>query len=260
MTPLERLQDWGAVPTGEAWTTPSSSLAAGTRRSVPVIAKVARVEEERRGGLLMAWWSAHGGLPVLEQQDDALLMRRATGARDLAGWSTGGRDDDAVDVLVDAVAALHAMPPPPAAIGLVPLRTWFRALVDRPQQDPLLDRAAAIARDLLSEPAPQLALHGDVHHGNVLDLGDRWAAIDPKALTGAREFDLANLFCNPAPAVAIDRLEARLERAADRAAVDEDRLAAWVLAWCGLSLTWSGVGEDAPATLEVGKRLRARIR
>ena len=112
----------------------SSDLAAGVLDGEPVIAKVARIEEERRGGRLMTWWSAHGGLPVLEADDDAILMRRA-GRRVLHLL-----DDEAEEVLVETALALHAMPAPPASVGLVPLRTWFRDLVDRPQPDPLLDR------------------------------------------------------------------------------------------------------------------------
>ena len=234
-----RLRDWGAVPTGETWDTPSSVLAAGVRDGLPVIAKVARVEEERRGGRLMAWWIPLGGLPVLEHDADAVLVRRATGARDLTAWATTGRDDEATEVLVATALALHAMPAPPASVGLVPLRTWFRDLVDRPHPDPLLDRAASLVRDLLAEPGPEVVLHGDVHHGNVLDLGDRWAAIDPKGLLGHPAFDLANLFCNPASEVAVARLDARLELVADRAGLDRGLLASWVGAWCGLSLVWA---------------------
>ena len=257
MTAESRLRAWGAVPTGERWDTPSSTLAAGVRDGVPVIVKVARVEEERRGGRLLAWWGRHGGIPVLEHDDDALLMVRATGSRDLAAWSAAGRDDEAVAVLVDAVLALHAMPAPPASVGLVPLRDWFRDLVDRPQPDPLLDRAASLARDLLAEPAAPVVLHGDVHHGNVLDLGERWAAIDPKALAGHPAFDLANLFCNPTEEVAVARLHARLDVVADRAGLDRALLTAWVAAWCGLSLSWAA-GEPswhASAARAVARRL-----
>ncbi len=257
-----RLRAWGAEPTGEAWTTGSSWLAAGVRGGLPVVVKVARIEEEARGGRLLAWWSDHGGLPVLEHDGDAVLLARATGSRNLVAWSTSGRDDEAVDVLVDVVRGLHAMPAPPASVGLVPLRTWFADLLDRPQTDPLLVRLAALAGDLLTEEDPVVALHGDVHHGNVLDLGDRWAAIDPKGLCGHPAFDLANVFCNPAEALAVRRAEARLERVADRARLAPGLLAGWVAAWCGLSLAWSrGVPDwHDRAAREVAIRLLPRAR
>lgn len=205
MTPTERLLAWGASPTGEEWRTPSSDLAAGVLDGAPVIVKAARIEEEQRGNRLMAWWGRHGGLPVLAHDGDAVLLARATGPRDLLVWSAAGRDDEAEEVLADVVVRLHAMPEPPAAVGLVPLRRWFRDLVDATQVDPLLDRAASVARDLLGEPGPAVALHGDVHHGNVLDLGDRWVAIDPKALVGHPAFDVANALCNPTERTAVAR-------------------------------------------------------
>jgi streptomycin 6-kinase len=239
MTPQERLLVWGAEPTGEVWRTGSSDLVAGRRGGVPVMLKVARIEEERRGGRLLAWWSEHGGLPVLEHDDDAVLMLRATGRRSLLTFSAAGRDDEAEDVLVETAMALHALPAPPARVGLVPLRTWFRALIDRPQDDRLLARAAGVARALLDEPGPVVALHGDLHHGNVLDIGDRWAAIDPKGLVGHPAFDVANVFCNPSEQTAVTRLDLRLGRFAERLGLEPERLAAWVFAWCGLSVAWS---------------------
>lgn len=235
-----RLLAWGAEPTGETWRTPSSDLAAGVLDGAPVMVKVARLEEERRGNRLLAWWSGCGGLPVLAADDDAVLMRRATGGRSLLELSASGRDAEAEEVLLGTVLALHAMPAPPESVGLVPLHVWFRDLVDATQPDPLLDRAASIARDLLTEDAPAVALHGDVHHGNVLDLGDRWVAIDPKGLLGPAAFDVANVFCNPTETAAVARVEPRLERFADRLGLEPPVLAAWVLAWCGLSLVWSG--------------------
>ncbi len=236
----QRLAAWGARPTGETWSTATSELAGGVRDGLPVILKVAHAEEERRGGALMAWWSQHGGLAVLEHDATAVLMARATGPRDLLRLSAAGRDEEAEDVLVDTAIALQALPIPPASLGLVPLAVWFRDLTDRPQPDPLLEAAASIARDLLAEPADPVALHGDLHHGNVLDAGDRWAAIDPKGLVGHRAFDLGNVFCNPTAEVAVARARPRLERIAQRAALPEPLLAAWVVAWCGLSLTWGG--------------------
>ena len=239
MTPTERLRGWGAEPTGETWSTASSQLAAGVRLGEPVIVKVARVEEERRGGRLLAWWGEHGGLPVLASDDDAILMPRA------ARSALSLPDAEAEVVLVDAALRLHAMPEPPASVGLVPLRTWFSGLVDRPQVDPLLDRAASTARDLLADRGPGVALHGDLHHGNVLELEGRWVAIDPKGLIGHPAFDVANVVCNPTEAVAVARLDPRLDLFADRIGLDRGHLASWVVAWCGLSLSWSDQGWHA---------------
>lgn len=235
---LARLAAWGAAPTGEVWSTPTSVLAAGVLAGRPVVAKLPLVEEERRGGRLMAWWSEHGGLPVLGLDGDVLLMARADGGRDLAAWASGGRDAEATAAVVGVASTLHAVPAPP---GLIALSTWFRALTGAPQADPLLARCAVLARGLLDATPPRevVALHGDLHHGNVLDTGDGWAAIDPKGLLGHRAFDFANLLLNPDEATALDRLDDRLTDVATLAGLPEPVLRDWTAAWCGLSLAWS---------------------
>nr|WP_274378954.1 aminoglycoside phosphotransferase family protein [Deinococcus cavernae] len=58
--------------------------------------------------------------------------------------------------------------------------------------------AWSIAQELLNDPQDTTALHGDLHHGNVLHSPARgWLLIDPKGLVGERGFDYANIFYNP---------------------------------------------------------------
>ena len=249
--PEERLRAWGAEPTGERWTTPSSDLAAGVLAGEPVILKAARIEEERRGNRLMTWWSEHGSLPVLRADGGgdggAILMRRA--GRSLLDLPLA----DADRVIADVAVGLRALPAPP--FPLVPLDVWFRDLVDRPHADPLLERTAGIARELLARSTPAVVLHGDLHHGNVLDLDGRWVPIDPKGLVGHPAFDVANACCNPSVEAAADRLDARLALFSDRLGLDVGELADWVLAWCGLSICWASEAGQDLACRTVAERL-----
>jgi streptomycin 6-kinase len=44
----------------------------------------------------------------------------------------------------------------------------------------VLTKSATAARDLLAVPQNVAPLHGDIHHGNILDGDERgWLAIDP---------------------------------------------------------------------------------
>jgi streptomycin 6-kinase len=119
----------------------------------------------------------------------------------------------------------------------------------------LLARAAGTARALLAEPQDVVVLHGDIHHGNVLDgAGRGWLAIDPKGLHGERAFDYANIFCNPdrATATAPGRLARRLDTVSEAAHLDRGRLLKWVVAYAGLSAAWClEDGEDAALALTV---------
>lgn len=81
---------------------------------------------------------------------------------------------------------------------MLPLIDWFEELWPLATTDARLARCAEVARRLLADQTAVVPLHGDLHHGNVLDFGggDR-RVIDPKRLVGVRVFDYANIFCNP---------------------------------------------------------------
>ena len=74
-------------------------------------------------------------------------------------------------------------------------------------------------------------LHGDIHHDNVLDFGERgWLAIDPKRLYGERGFDYANIFCNPNYGIATDPaiFQRRVEQVCRLAGLERRRLLQWI--------------------------------
>ena len=148
------------------------------------------------------------------------------------------------------------MPPPPP---LTPLDICFEDLAPvAAAQGGILARCAATAAALLAAPREIGVLHGDLHHGNVLDFGRRgWLAIDPKGLVGERGFDFANIFTNPdladaAPPVAVlpDRFARRLGIVAAAASLERRRLLQWVLAWTGLSAAWF-IGDGLPGDVDL---------
>ena len=244
-----RLAAWGVTPSGPGLRTPSSELMPGTCQGRPVMLKIALVEEEVRGSALLQWWGGRGAARVLVRDDRATLMERATGTRKLAALAASGQDATATDILVRATLALHDHPAPTSRDGvqLVSLRDWFRDLLAADTSDPLLQRAAQLAELVLSRttPADVRVLHGDIHHGNVLDFGDHWAAIDPKGLIGHRAFDFVNILCNPTEAGAVEHLGDRLDSIGRQAGIASDVLIEWTIAWCGLSLVWAGPAADA---------------
>ncbi|HEU0301129.1 MAG TPA: aminoglycoside phosphotransferase family protein [Longimicrobium sp.] len=243
------LSRWRLAPDGEPVVTPYSSLLPVRRDGVPLMLKVARADEERAGARLMAWWDGGGAARVLEHDGDALLVERAFDDASLVRMARTGRDDEASRILCAAAARLHAprdRPPP----ELVPLERWFRALEPAAARSGgIFARSAEAARELLADPRDVMVLHGDLHHGNVLDFGARgWLAIDPKGLVGERGFDFANLFCNPdlETATAPGRLARQVEVVAEAAGLQRTRVLMWILAYAGLSAAWSLEDGDEP--------------
>ncbi|ANT62943.1 streptomycin kinase (plasmid) [Salipiger sp. CCB-MM3] len=253
---------WNLTPDGPPITTPSSALLPVTQGTMKAMLKVALTEEERVGADLMKWWAGDGAARVLAQEGGALLLERAVGSSSLTEMAQRGQDEDATRILCRAVADLHAPREAPLPM-LTPLGTWFRALGPMARQrGGVWTRCHEAAEELLSSGQEAVPLHGDIHHGNVLDFGSRgWLAIDPKGLLGERGFDYANIFTNPDLAepnypVATDPdiFAARLAIVTKMSALPRQRLLKWIAAWCGLSAAWFfGDGEGAPVDQRIAE-------
>jgi streptomycin 6-kinase len=179
------LSRWDLIPDGSPIVTNTSRLLPVRHRGEPAMLKLATDEEERLGGVVMEWWDGDGAARVLARDGDALLLERAEGTASLADMARTGRDDEACRTLCAVAARLHAPRPKPLP-ELVPLAHWFRELEPAAAaHGGILVRCAAAARSLLAKPREVGVLHGDLHHGNVLDFGARgWLAIEPQAPGG----------------------------------------------------------------------------
>ncbi|MFJ3448280.1 aminoglycoside phosphotransferase family protein [Pseudomonas sichuanensis] len=251
------LQRWDLTVDGEAFSSLNGHLVPVRQRGTAAMLKISQEPEEQAGSLLMAWWGGAGAAPVLAHDGEALLMVRAQGSASLLQMVAGGQDDEATRILCAVAGRLHA-PRARTSPMLVPLAQWFEALLSgAASQGGIFAHCASTARELLSAPRDVRVLHGDIHHGNVLDFGSLgWLAIDPKGLYGERGFDYANLFCNPDAdsALAPGRFARRVEIVAQAAGIERRRLLQWVLAWSGLSAIWMlEDGIEPGSNLEVAK-------
>lgn len=245
---------WTIQQTGETVETPSSWLVPGRWHERNVMLKVARVAEEARGGRILAWWAGSAAVDVYEATDQAVLMARASGQQSLTAMCQAGRDDEVTHILCQTIGSLHSVRDNLSApASVVPLSLWFQDLVEADAarlQAGNLARAATRARALLqaSDPEEHVVLHGDVHHGNVLDFDGRWRTIDPKGLFGHRAFDYANIFCNPATDLALLNFHRRLAIVSEHSGLDVETVRSWVIAWCALSVTWTDKSGGQPWT------------
>jgi streptomycin 6-kinase len=262
------LDRWNLIPDGSPFVTRSSRLLPVRRQGEPAMLKLATEEEERFGGVLMEWWDGDGAARVLARDDDALLLERAEGSASLADMARNGRDDEACRILCAVAARLHAPRPAPLP-ELIPLAHWFRELETAVAiHGGILVRCAETACALLAKPREVGVLHGDLHHGNVLDFGARgWLAIDPKRLMGERGFDFANIFTNPdlddptrPVATEPNRFARRLGVVVEAAKLERERLLRWILAWTGLSAAWFlSDGDSARIDLRVAELAAAEL-
>jgi streptomycin 6-kinase len=168
---------------------------------------------------LVHWRDTGAAVPLLGRRDDGitLLLRRLRPASTL-----DDRDyDEQLVIAGELVARLHAAGPPPESLPSI--ETYVEPY--RRLSDPELDR-------LLAGNDHEVAVHADLHGGNVLRDGDRWVAIDPKGVRGDPHLDVWLLLCPQAPPLPDDNAAAELRRRigvyCDAARLDPQRAAAWV--------------------------------
>ncbi|AWO00312.1 APH(6) family putative aminoglycoside O-phosphotransferase [Chitinophaga alhagiae] len=232
---------WQLEQDGEPIITHSSRLLPVRQHGRPAMLKIAHEPDEMAGNAIMVWWNGEGAAPVLEHDEAALLIERAQGTRSLAAMARNGEDEEATRILCAATARLHAIRRQPLPV-LKPLKAWFRDLeLHAHKYGGIFSDAAATAQTLLDAQQEITVLHGDVHHDNFLDFGERgWLAVDPKWIIGDRAFDYANIFCNPDSDAATPphRFLRRLEVIGKVSGLERRRLLQWTLAWAGLSAIW----------------------
>jgi streptomycin 6-kinase len=166
----------------------------------------------------------------------ALLLERAEPGgrlRDLVP----DRDAEATSIAARVIRELAASPPDPALPDLVRQAHAFDDYTARhgdggPLPGDLVIRAGGLMRELCASAPARIALHGDLHHDNILRATRApWLAIDPHGLAGDPGYETTSLLFNPEPH---DRdpaltalVPARVEQLADELAMPVERVVAW---------------------------------
>lgn len=112
----------------------------------------------------------------------------------------------------------------------------------------LLARAVGLYDRL--EISHSTLVHGDLHHHNIIDAGDRYAAIDPKPMLGEPEFDVPPFLWNPlGSTMTLEETERRLDALA-AVGFDQARMRTWALVRGAYLTVGDWVGQHAIEILE----------
>lgn len=252
------LHHWSAKAAGDPFTTHTSDLLpvilARNLADLPAMIKITRNLDERIGGRVLQWWDGNGAARVYacDQDSGALLMERATGSKHLLHMAREGEDDAATSCICHTIEQLHSKRSSAPPEELLTLTDFFSSLALMAQQEGgLMAECATVAAELLNEQREPVVLHGDAHHGNILDFDRRgWLAIDPKRVTGERYYDYVSVLCNPDLETCTDprRFARQLAVVINVTGLEPQRLLKWVMAHAALSAAWF---------LEDGERTRA---
>jgi streptomycin 6-kinase len=212
----------------------------------------------------LGFFAGRGAVRPLESdaESGALLLERLEPGRLLVEVTD---DEQAMHIAADVMQALWR--PAPSDPALIQLESWFKGFENLrsrygggtgPLSSALVERAEADVTTFFGEPYVKTLLHGDLHHFNILQSGDRWLAIDPKGVVGPAAYEVGPLLLNPWGAKGlgpdIGRVtDRRIEILADRLRVDKKRLREWGIAHAVLSAIWSLEGkEDWRPAMEIG--------
>jgi streptomycin 6-kinase len=195
--------------------------------------KAIGAEDERHSGTILNLYGGRGAVRLIaEPYKNVLLLERLHHPCALTEMVVNGRDVEATQIICDVIADLHASDIASSDLSLFGER--LEEISNRQVQlaGPLrgaFQKALELAAELIAAAGPPIALHGDIHHGNIMRSDERgWVAIDPKGIFGPRIYDYCNTLCNPFPHKEIVRSRDRMDRqatiVAGRALVDKGLL------------------------------------
>jgi streptomycin 6-kinase len=175
----------------------------------------------------LALWAGDGAVRLLRSDPSrrALLEERAVPGDDLASVP----EEPALAIAVDVAHRLWRPAAEPFRWIGDHVPTWID---NGERKGDEASELVPLARELLAELeiGRSTLIHGDFHHHNILRHGDRWVAIDSKAMLGDPEYDVPSFLWNPMSYRITDSLKTERRIAAFAAAgLDEWKIRAWTV-------------------------------
>ena len=235
--------------------------------SLPVVLKIGydRLEIEKEARSLQAY-GGHGAVQLLamDLQLGALLLEQIQPGQSLKSFFPQ-QDELATEQLVRVMHQLHAAPVQQLeGLRFAHVSNWLKALSAPSAIQKLngyhLQKAQSLAQDLLQSAGPDVLLHGDLHHDNLLfDANRGWVAIDPKGVLGEAVYEVGAFVRNPFPELLNQpnvqvMIAKRLALFAELLQVDYQRIKAWCYVQAVLSDCWAAeVSNDGSLWLAEAK-------
>jgi streptomycin 6-kinase len=231
-------EDGGAV----SWVAPAT-LHDGTEAVVKLFVPDIENRHEAEG---LQHYDGRGAVRLLEHADGVLLLERARPGTPL--WDVA--DEDAANSVVAGLLRQLWRPAParsPHRRLVQVAEAWSTEIpatwesLGRPFERSLVERAVEAAATLGPDQGEQVLLHQDLHGENVLAAQrEPWLAIDPKPLSGEREFAVAPIVRSFELGHGKRDARYRLDRLTAELGLDRQRARGWTIAQ---TVAWSG-GSD----------------
>ncbi len=197
---------------------------------------------KREAAALMAF-SGFGVVAVLSENNGLLLLECAVPGVSLRSYFPE-KDDEAINITANVIKRLHKAPIP-STHAFPHIRDWL-AVLDSDLKIPAqtLQKAREIRDQLLKTADPDILLHGDLHHDNILKNGNDWVAIDPKGVIGEPAYEVVAFIRNPIPELlnyddTQNIIHNRVTRFAEFLELPSQRILDWCFVQAVLSWVWA---------------------
>ena len=209
---------------------------------------------KREAAALMAF-EGSGVVQVFSENTGLLLLECAVPGVSLKSYFPE-KDDEAINITANVIKRLHQVPiPSPHQFPHV--KDWL-AVLDSDLKIPAstLQKARELRDQLLKTAGPDILLHGDLHHDNILQNGNDWVVIDPKGVIGEPAYEVAAFIRNPIPellnhADALNIIHNRVTRFAELLELPSQRILDWCFVQAVLSWVWA-IEDLSPEALAQG--------
>ena len=197
---------------------------------------------KREASALIAF-SGFGVVEVLSANNGLLLLECAVPGVSLKSYFPE-KDDEAINITANVIKRLHKASIPHAH-AFPHIKDWLEAL-DGDLKIPArtLQKARHLSDQLLKTAKPDVLLHGDLHHDNILQNGEDWLVIDPKGVIGESAYEVAAFIRNPMPELlthddAPNIIHNRITRFAEFLELPSQRILDWCFVQSVLSWVWA---------------------
>lgn len=156
-------------------------ILSGYQNNIPIILKLSYGNNELLQEIAaLEAFKNFGAVAVLAKKDNALLLKRAMTGFSLKEYSSNNK----IVIACKVMDKLHKAPIPPLN-NFSNIKDQLKIL-DKEWDLPntYLQKVRTLRDKLLERTEPQILLHGDLHHENILQNGEKWVAIDPKGVIG----------------------------------------------------------------------------
>jgi streptomycin 6-kinase len=171
----------------------------GLQGNNPIILKLGLDSEGlAREAFALKCFAGYGAVKVLAEDDGMLLLERAVPGISLKSYFPD-QEHESIEIACVIMQKLHQVDIPENH-NFPHIKDWLTVL-DKGWSipDAYLKKARKLRDQLLKTAKPDVLLHGDLHHNNILQNGNDRVVIDSKGVIGESAYEVAAFIRNPMP-------------------------------------------------------------